>query len=506
MIINAAEREPFGVTKKNKKLSVIMAILVSFAPVVQWWFAINGFVEMLIFGQLAVLMINKYMLNHNYIKRFICVLLIFICAGGYILTFYPAWQVPFFYIFLALAIWVVYKNWNKFKFSPKRDILPIVIVTAMFLLIMGHILVNSLDTIKTVLNTAYPGRRVSTGGGSIRMLFQYIAGVFLPFKGQNVPRGTNQCELSTFYDFFPLGMLIALFVIIKEKKKDILLILLLIVNVIFSLFLIFKWPVLLAKISLFSFTTVTRIKVALGFANILLLIRAFSLMESKVSKVKSLIISVILSIVITCVSRVCLKPYIGNFLTIISIFIFSLLIFIIFNVNRLREFSVALIFIIMIFIGGTVNPIRIGTGAIYNNDLGTKIEKVVDKDNKGLWIVENMGSPMINYPIMHGAPTINCTNTYPAISRWKELDKKANSDIYNRYAHIVINLTNEKTKFILGPGAVDIMTINLNVNDLSKLNVKYILSKQKLESYSNDNVRIKEISKSSDYSIYKVSY
>ena len=65
-------------TKKNKKLSVIMAALVSFAPVVQWWFAINGFVEMLIFGQLAVLMINKYMLNDNYIKRFICVLLILI--------------------------------------------------------------------------------------------------------------------------------------------------------------------------------------------------------------------------------------------------------------------------------------------------------------------------------------------------------------------------------------------------------------------------------------------
>lgn len=495
------------ITKKNKKLSVIMACLVSFAPVVQWWFAINGFVEMLVFGQLAVLMINKYMLTENYLKRFIYILVTFICAGGYILTFYPAWQVPFFYIFLALAIWVIVKDWSKFKFSPKRDILPIVIVAAGFLLIMGHIFVNSQDTIKAVLNTAYPGKRVCTGGGGIKMLFYYVGSTFLPFKPGDIPVNTNQCELSNFYDFFPLGILATLFVMIKEKKKDILLILLLIVTAILSLFLIFKWPVLLAKVSLLSFTTDTRAKAAVGFANTLLLIRAFSLMESKLSRVKTLIISFVLAVGITFIAKVCLTPYLESFLIAGNIVMLTALLYIVFNLERLKELAVIYICVFMVFIGGTVNPIRTGTGIIYNNDLGTKIENIVDKDSKGLWVVENMGSPMINYPIMRGAPTINCTNTYPDIKRWEKLDKTGScNQIYNRYAHIVIKLTDEDTKFILGPNAVDVMTINLNVNDLSKLNIKYILSKQELDKYSNDNVRIKKVSQSSDYNIYKVAY
>lgn len=34
----------------QKKLSVMLGICVSWAPFIQWWFAINGLVEMLIYG------------------------------------------------------------------------------------------------------------------------------------------------------------------------------------------------------------------------------------------------------------------------------------------------------------------------------------------------------------------------------------------------------------------------------------------------------------------------
>ena len=47
--------------------------MVVLAPAVQWWFAINGFVEMLIFAQLSIILLKKYMLTKNYVIRTGCV-------------------------------------------------------------------------------------------------------------------------------------------------------------------------------------------------------------------------------------------------------------------------------------------------------------------------------------------------------------------------------------------------------------------------------------------------
>ena len=42
-----------------------------------------------------------------------------------------------------------------------------------------------------------------------------------------------------------------------------------------------------------------------------------------------------------------------------------------------------------------------------------QIQNIVEQDKEGKWIVEELGYPYINIPIMVGAPTINCTNVYP---------------------------------------------------------------------------------------------
>lgn len=56
----------------DKRLAVSGAFLVAFAPVVQWWFAINGLVEMLVFGQLSVLLLQKYMTDtRTWVRGFV---------------------------------------------------------------------------------------------------------------------------------------------------------------------------------------------------------------------------------------------------------------------------------------------------------------------------------------------------------------------------------------------------------------------------------------------------
>ena len=157
------------ITKRKKLLSLIGSFMITLAPVVQWWFAVNGLVEMLIFGELAVILLDRYMLQENRLKRFIYLILMGICAGGYILTFYPAWQVPLFYVFAGLAIWVIFKNKDKFRFN-KKDLAQIIVILLIFLLIGIHIFTQSIDTVKTVLNTVYPGQRTDTGRGSIKYI------------------------------------------------------------------------------------------------------------------------------------------------------------------------------------------------------------------------------------------------------------------------------------------------------------------------------------------------
>ena len=96
-------------TNGNKFLSVAFAAMMLFAPMVQWWYAINGLVEMLIAGQLAVFAVYQYMRTTRYFIRFLLTLALVWCGGTYILTFYPAWMVPFAYVWLVLLISVILK-------------------------------------------------------------------------------------------------------------------------------------------------------------------------------------------------------------------------------------------------------------------------------------------------------------------------------------------------------------------------------------------------------------
>ena len=61
--------------------------------------------------------------------------------------------------------------------------------------------------------------------------------------------------------------------------------------------------------------------------------------------------------------------------------------------------------------------------------------RTIEQEKPGIWIVENAGYPLINIPVLAGAPTINSTNVYPNLEHWSQLDPEgSNEEIYNRYA------------------------------------------------------------------------
>ena len=156
--------------------------------------------------------------------------------------------------------------------------------------------------------------------------------------------------------------------------------------------------------------------------------------------------------------------------------------------------------------GVTVNPLHQGTDVIYKNPLIQEIAAVVEEDGQGLWIVENMDFPYINIPIMVGAPTINCTNTYPDLERWELLDETGeNEKKYNRYAHISIRLCEAEDVSFENP-APDQLHVALPVDQLKTLNVAHILTNQDLTIYNSENIQFDLVNQIENYRIYNVKY
>ena len=111
---------------------------------------------------------------------------------------------------------------------------------------------------------------------------------------------------------------------------------------------------------------------------------------------------------------------------------------------------------------------------------------------------------------MAGAETINSINTYPVLSRWNVLDENgACKNIYNRYAHITINLFNSETnqdnaKFVLN--SPDHFTVNMKKDDLKKMDVSYILTKQDLRPFSDSYILFQLLEKDNEFNVFKVNY
>ena len=106
--------------KRDRLMALTYAFTVAFAPVVQWWFSTNAFVDMLIYGQGILLCVLGYLNTGVYWKRILLALGGALFGGAYLLVLYPAWQIPFFYVFLVLGLWIIRDKWGDFPSSPLR--------------------------------------------------------------------------------------------------------------------------------------------------------------------------------------------------------------------------------------------------------------------------------------------------------------------------------------------------------------------------------------------------
>lgn len=502
-------------TKKNKLLSTALGFMVVFAPMVQWWYAINGFVEMLITGQLAVLVVDKYMRTKRYLIRFGLILALVWCGGTYVLTFYPAWMVPLAYIWLVLLIGVILKNKDNFQWRWKYDT-PLILF--FFLLLGGSLFYafyKSWDCIQAVLNTVYPGKRVSVGGDVSWVSMLTGLDLFLPYRDITT---ASASELAVFMDFFPIGTIFAFFVMIKRKKADIYLTLLLIIDLLFTGYTVIGFPEWLAKITLLSFSTSSRVATTITLVRLFELFRAVGLYAKECPPLRvrrrwgsdyvrafvGVMVVVLIAAQMGVVNYKIAPDYLSKMDAIIIAVLFFVIGWFVWNSNQnhmARMFSIICI-IISFVAGATVNPIQKGLSQVKENPLLVQM-KAIDQEDPGIWITEDMGFPCGNLPLLAGVPSLTATNVYPNLDEWAILDPQGlQENIYNRYAHISITLVNEPTSFLLN--GMDWFTINLNPDDLDKLNVKYLISQRDLTQFNRTSYYFEEKLQMEQYRIYKI--
>lgn len=499
------------ITNKKKLVSLCGMLMITFSAAVQWW----NSPEVLVWGMLVILLVDKFMLAKNMKIKLLCALGVFISGLSYIFIFYPAWQVSYGFVYLALFIWVCIKNRKQYKINWK-DILIVLLVLLAIGAMVGRYFIKSQEALSLVMNTDYPGERFEIGGdkNAIKIVFSYVYSYLFPYVTTN-----NPCEASGMISFYPLPMIIAILYLIRNRKNKEdwkFIIPVLVIAVLLSIWIFIETNELFAKLTFLYMVPPIRAAVPLGFTQILLLVYMLAhLKETDIvikSKELKTILAVILSVIIVWIANKTdvemvmknMRLYICSLITLFGIYqIFNI------NIDKNKKYLIGFLAIMAIITGTTVNPIQKGIGALTDKPIAKKVQEIVKEDKDSLWVVENTTFYIPNYILGNGARVINSTNIYPNFELYEtvlgkeEAQKEEIRKIYNRYAHLNVEICKENKIELVYQ---DSTKLYITTEKLKELGVKYIVTTRPLEEFDTNDINYEEIYQEYGLAIYELKY
>lgn len=487
-------------TKKNKFYSLIGSLLITFSPVVQWWEAWN----IIAYGELAVVLFDKFLKQDKIWYQVMLSILIGIIGCCYIMCLYPAWQIPYGFFFLILCIWVIKQN--KDTCNIWKIIMLVAIILILIAIIIVPLFIDSYDIYLLITNTSYPGKRLSTGGDGWQNLYNYFICLFNSFS-----ESSNASEMSQFVSLYPIPIIMGFYYMLNNRrkyKKDFLLSSLTILAILLTIWNYVALPEWLAEISLLSMSTTNRCNTTASFVCLLLLIYCLANYQKedieKVAKYQNLMIAILVTFFGIYVAKNHYSDYMRNCFIFFDIVFFIPVIFmILLNHSKINKIGISMLAIVTVICGITVHPLNIGLKAIYNKPVSKEIEKLERVDQDANWATVGTAYFMSNYLVANGANTLNSTNYYPNFNLWNKLDLEEDKEIYNRYSHLLIDLTTGKTSIKLN--YEDQIGLFLNNNDVCKLDLDYLLTMGKtLEEYNNEKIKFSRIYNQDGILIYSV--
>lgn len=494
------------ISGRKRLLSFMGACALTFSPFFLWWSSVLE----LTYGLGAMVFIWYFLHTDKRYQRILCGLGVAVFGSAFVCTLYPAWLVPLGYVYLAIIVWCFVKNFDQVKQFRVWDWVIFGLTVALAFAIIATYMYNQSEYVAAVANTVYPGKREVTGGFSLIQMFTYPATAKFGFMGD----GINASELSNVFSFYPLPMFLAVYAMVKSKKKDLLLILMLFLSVVFTLYCTVGLPYLVAKLTLMTYSMATRVAPILGVIQIILLVRSVALMQDAdcfVPKLPAILIALALGL---GTMYLCLRYFeIPNYISLrYSLVLFVLIVFWAFGFMakchpRVRQSALALFIAFEIVTGAQVLPIQKGTDAIYSKPLAKAVSEIVEEDPDAKWIALDNWL-YADFIAACGASTLNSNNYMPNFSLWQSLFDEQTyamyNDIYNRYAHVNVALTEGTTTLELQ--YMDQIKLNINPNDLDLANVSYLVSGQPLNLSGSYECTFQQLYSEAGMYIYEVVY
>lgn len=530
----------------RRRLAAYASLLVAFAPLVEWWFAVNGTAELFVFGQGLVLSLHYLLRAPSTARRWAWSALLGWLLGCYALIFYPAWQVPLVYVFGAMGI-AVLMTW--LRQTPKKQrprarsvLVPALVCAALAIAAVALCLVQSWDALQATMSSAYPGQRLEVGGGLQSLLPDTVTPLLSALWPEAYPM--NVCTSMAFFALFPLGLVAAVAQVVRgvrNRAHDPFLVALLCAYAILGAYGILGFDPMLARLTLLSNVPTGRLPMATGYLDVALLARSLAVaplaagQEAQVTTPGALAHDAA-----TGRAHAGKQLRRGGFALVFALRLALMASLVALGVMVAQrhapelmgiEASVALAVMLTICLlplalpreatahaaGGRdawllgsaalvvvcslcVNPIQRGVDALTQSSLLSQAKQAAQEEPEALWLTDHsvMGQALITA----GIPTITCVNVYPNLERWHTVDPDgAYEEQYNRYAHLKVAL-GDKTSFNSpDPDMVDII---LAPDDVPKLGATFWLSSQDLASHNTERVRFEPAASIGGYTLYRI--
>lgn len=499
-------------SRDDRKASLVFSILITFSPMVLWWSMWEG----LIYGQLLVVFLSKFLTADRQSSSILYGALIAWFCGCYVMIIYPAWMVPFFYLFAIMGLTVVARFVRAGEFHSKKIIRfkAAVLICLLFLagISIALSLLSSMDVIQATSQTVYPGARFETGGSVGKELFNYVNSLIFPLAQ---PGFSNSSELSSMFSLFPVGTTLALILITRYKTTSVLPFLG--YQAFLLLYVTAGIPGFLSRITLFSNCPAGRVLFAVGYLEIFILMYSLSQYSycrdqhrtCSISPYFVLCLSIVLTLLLVVCGSIAIPGYermLFVLLTGAALLAFILPVLMIASGAAPSATCMkSLVWVSMCVVmvpGLCVHPIQRGIGPISQSEFAQDVSSIVQSNPSAKWVSEGNWTTS-NLLTALGARTVFATNAYPDMNIWSSLDPSGEyEEIYNRYAHIDLHIVNTETSFeLLG---VDLIRVNLSVSDLNELDIDYIATTNVWEDGLFDPGSVELISNNSGLLIYRV--
>lgn len=438
-----------------------------------------------------------------------------ISLAGFVLVLYLPWQITLMYLMLPLVLahWMTHRQSWFFR-GPQIGSLMVAVLV--FATLLGSWLIDTVDVLRTVSATVYPGQRATSVGGDIDPWF-LIKGLMTPLTLYHESPMMSASDAGSFiWIWIPL-MTATGIVCLNDRKVHPVPAAVMGFMTLALAYIHLGFPRSLAEITLWGRVTSYRLDLALGLAQCLLLAWLFSTKDRALERIQGRTLTMVaLAVGLLCfalaIFQFSLLPaqiaqtLTPGFITIASLLMGAVAYLVI---MRRFEWATGIFCVWMLGAASMFNPLDQSPEQVHLDPrLKLAIENEGNQNIPTRLAVLDVHRWTMNL-VAAGIPTVNAVLYHPQPSLWQHLDPAgAYKTQYNRYQNLEFatkNLSSDMTHQIDAP-SLDRVRVTLDPIrfDFNQLGATHILTSPETATTLASNTSIRRVATTNQWAVMKV--